>query len=190
MKKTYLSALIALASISAFGVKAQSNWNIGVMYTDQDVGFGDRDMKTAGLILNYKLTEHYSFEARIAKSVKEHKLDWVNPIGNYREKIDYQNALYFKAAYPIFREFTLYGLAGYTESELEIESFGERQDGSFYPATFEHKESGFAYGVGLDYEINSQFSIFVEHQKLPNYEVGSIVSYDWKITSLGINYRF
>ena len=104
--------------------------------------------------------------------------------------MDYQNALYFKASYPIFREFTLYGLAGYTESKLEIESFGQRQDGSFYPTTFEQKDSGFAYGVGLDYEINNHFSVFLEHQKLPDYEIGSSASFDWETTSLGINYRF
>lgn len=75
MKKTYLSALILLSSTLVFEASAESNWNIGAMYTDQDKSIGGRDIKTAGVILNYELTEYLSFEARIAKGVKEHKLD-------------------------------------------------------------------------------------------------------------------
>jgi opacity protein-like surface antigen len=117
------------------------------------------------------------------------------PKDSYSEDIDSQVSLLLKASYPISESFKLYGLAGYTKTKIEINGLGQTNDskgniiGDYH---FEHtiSEGGFSYGLGLNYQINEQFSFFADYQVLADYAPNRDFSENWDSTTVGINYYF
>ena len=92
-----------------------------------------------------------------------------------------------------FNSFKLYGLAGYTNTKIEINGLGQLNDSEGnitgnYPYKHTESESGFSYGAGLGYQINAQFNVFIDYQVLPDFEPNSNFSKSWESTTIGVNY--
>jgi opacity protein-like surface antigen len=186
-----------LTSVYVSTVSAENNWYLGALYNAQEISIPDRDFNTAGVIAGYQLNEYFALETRFTTGTSGYSGSYgaTKPEGSYKEEIDTQASLLIKASYPIFHSFKFYGLAGYTNTKLEINGLGQNNDsqgnitGDF---PFKHSEShsGFSYGLGLDYQINSKFNVFIDYQVLPDFEPNSTISKSWKSTTIGVNYSF
>jgi len=174
------------------------NWYVGALYNSQEISLDDRDFNAVGIIAGYQYNQYFALEARINKGTSGYASTYTAfdaQKNNYSEDIDSQVSISLKASYPIFKSFSIYGLAGYTETKLKIKGLGQSYDsnGSFignYSYKITEKDKGFSYGIGLNYQVNQQFNLFVDHQVLPDFEPGSNYSKSWKSTSIGLNYYF
>jgi opacity protein-like surface antigen len=199
MKKSLPLVFIILASTSvSTAFAADDNWYLGALYNAQEISMNGRDFNTAGIITGYQYNEYFALEARLSTGTSGYSTTYGAPQsseGDYKEDIDTQGSLLIKASYPIFESLSFYGLAGYTKTKLEINGVGSTNDSNgniIGNYSFKHTESdsGFSYGVGLNYQINEKFNIFVDYQVLPDFEPQPNFSKSWKSTSIGVNYSF
>ncbi|WP_286272650.1 porin family protein [Thalassotalea hakodatensis] len=194
MKKLLFFTL--LASTYATTVCAEDSWYIGAFYNTQEIS-PVRDFNSAGFIAGYQYNEYFALETRFAAGTSGYSGSYggTKPEGSYKEDIDTQASLLIKASYPLFDSFKVYGLAGYSNTKLEINGLGQDK-GSVgtitddLPFKRSESESGFSYGFGLDYQINAQLKVFVDYQILPDFEPNSSFSRSWKSTTIGVNYSF
>jgi opacity protein-like surface antigen len=197
MKKLLPLTFVILASTSVFPVSATDNWYLGVQYNAQEISISGRDFNTAGIIAGYQYNEYFSLETRVNVGASGYSTsyDGTEFSGSYKEDIDTQASLLIKASYPIFDSFKLYGLAGYTKTKIEISGLGQTNDSEGnivgnYPFELSKSESGFSYGLGLDYQLNEQFNFFIDYQVLPDFEPSANFSKSWKSATIGVNYSF
>ncbi|KZX00017.1 hypothetical protein JL49_13965 [Pseudoalteromonas luteoviolacea] len=114
---------------------------------------------------------------------------------DYKEDINYQISLSAKAAYYFTDDFKVYGMLGYTDTELKIATVaGIYIDDVFQghrAAKIYEDVSGLSYGIGISYALNGQFAVFLDHQRLPDFDVGRPEdSFRWDSTTLGVTYSF
>lgn len=197
--KVFLSlTCLTLASALVAPASAESNWYVGAAYNSQEFSVPGRDFNAAGLIAGYQFHEYFSVEARGLTGTSGYSSFYGTPDepeGNYSEDIDTQVSLLFKASYPIFASFNVYGMAGYTQTKLDIKGLTQinDEDGNIIgssPFQTSYTEEGFSYGVGLSYDITARFNVFIDYQVLPDFEPNSNVSASWNSTTVGLNYRF
>jgi hypothetical protein len=189
MKKLIPLTFAMLVSTYTSTVCADNNWYLGASYNAQNISLNDRDFNTAGVVAGYKYNQYFAIETRFSSGTSGYSN------GSYSEDIDTQASLSIRASYPIFDSFKLYGLAGYTNTKLKIKGVGYMIDSSgniikSYPFKVTDSDSGLSYGLGLNYEINEQFNIFIDYQVLPDFEPTSTFSKSWKSTTIGVNYSF
>lgn len=196
MKKLLPLAITILASSYVATANAEDSFYIGALYNAQDLS-ANRDFNAAGIVAGYKYNQYFALETRLAKGTSGYAFYYVEPQpgGGYEEDIDKQISLSIKASYPIFESFQVYGLVGFTKTKLEIYRYGPVFDseGNFFEAgPFEstQSESGLSYGIGLDYQINQQFNIFIDYQILPDILQLANYSRRSKSTTIGISYSF
>jgi hypothetical protein len=196
MKKLLPICIVLIAS--PLQASEVDNWYVGALYNSQEISIHDRDFNAAGIIAGYQYNQYFAVETRFNKGTSGYSTSY-NTIDSrkngYKEDIDSQASISLKASYPIFESFSIYGLAGYTETKLKIQGVGQNYDssGSFIGNyTYKHtqKENGLSYGIGLNYQVNKQLHFFVDHQVLPDFEPSSNYSKNWKSTSVGFNYYF
>jgi len=198
MKRLLPLAFTILTSTYASTVNAENSWYLGALYNAQEISTHGRDFNTAGIIAGYQYNKYFALETRFSTGTSGYSSFYgtpEEPWGSYSEDIDTQASLLIKASYPIFNSFKLYGLAGYTNTKLEINGLGQYNDSEGnitgnYPYTLTESESGFSYGLGLDYQINEHFYVFIDYQVLPDFEPSSNFSKSWESTSIGVNYYF
>ncbi|MCC5879795.1 MAG: porin family protein [Idiomarina sp.] len=197
--KVFLSlTCLTLASALVAPASAESNWYVGAAYNAQEFSVPGRDFNAAGLIAGYQFHEYFSVEARGLTGTSGYSSFYGTPDepeGNYSEDIDTQVSVQLKASYPIFESLRIYGLAGFTQTKLEINGYGQYndEDGNItgnYPYRMTYTDDGFSYGAGLSYGITTRFDVFVDYQVLPNFEPNSNISRSWNSTTIGVNYRF
>jgi hypothetical protein len=197
MKKLLPLTFTLLASTYTSNVNAENSWYLGALYNAQEISMHGRDFNSAGLIAGYQYNDYFALETRFTAGISGYSGSYggTTAEGSYKEDIDTQASLLIKASYPIFNSFKVYGLAGYTNTKLEINGLGQYNDSEGnntgdYP--FKHKESegGLNYGLGLDYQINAEFNVFIDYQVLPDFEPNSSFSKSWKSTTIGVNYFF
>lgn len=187
---------LTLASVYVAPANAESNWYVGALYNAQE--FSVQDFNAAGVIGGYDFNDYFALEARVSTGTSGYSTFYGTPDlpeDEYSEDIDTQASLLLKASYPIFESFKVYGMAGYTQTRLEINGYGQYndEDGEItgnYPYRMTYTEDGFSYGAGLSYSITARFNIFIDHQVLPNFEPNADVSRSWKSTTIGVNYQF
>ncbi|AEP28312.1 porin family protein [Brumicola nitratireducens] len=196
MKKLLPLAITILTSSYAATANAEDSFYIGALYNVQEIS-ADRDLNTAGIVAGYRYNQYFALETRLAKGTSGYSFYFETPQydGGYEEDIDSQISLSIKASYPIFESFQVYGLVGFTKTELEINATGPRlnSEGDFFevlPYGFTESESGLSYGIGVDYQINEQFNIFIDYQILPDFEPQANFSSSWKSTTIGFSYSF
>ncbi len=198
VKKLIPLTFTMLVSTYTSTVCADNNWYLGASYNAQDISSYSGDFNTAGLVAGYHYNKYFALETRFATGLSGYKGTFGHPEsieGSYNEDINSQISLSVKASYPIFQSFSLYGLAGYTKTKVEISGTGTidyPDAGSFvnFPFKFTKSESGLSYGLGLAYSINEQFNLFIDYQVLPDFEPSSTYSKSWKSTTIGVNYSF
>ena len=71
---------------------------------------------------------------------------------------DYSYGLYIKPQYPINKKIKLYGLLGYAQTKISFDN-----EAAFNGITNNYtNQSDFSYGAGLDYNINDDWSVFID----------------------------
>lgn len=189
---------------------ADNNLYFGALYNAQDISIQSRDFNTAGIVLGYKYNKYFSLETRFSTGTSGYSDLWGTrddlPWESYSEDIGMQSSLFIKASYPVLDSFSIYGLFGYSNTKLDVTNSREipDSDGDLI-ASHSYKDTekynGFSYGIGLDYKLNEQFSLFLDYNVLPKFKPTSLSSQSWtfgssqddiswKSTTLGINYLF
>lgn len=201
MKKILLLTISILASTYASTTLAEevNGWYLGALYNSQKISlYGSREFKSVGATAGYKINEIFSLETRLHTGTSGYSFD-LSSFGSegmkYKQEIEYQGHLLVKASYSITEAFKVYGLAGYTKTKTEITTSLSHTDLSgntnvTYPYQYSENIDGFSYGVGLDYQINNQFSVFVDYLILSDFDIYQNSSGSWNSLNLGINYSF
>ena len=112
----------------------------------------------------------------------------------------YSPRFLIKASYPITNDFNIYALAGLSITQSKLNGTARRfsADGSYEDIIYEDSstDNGFSYGVGVNYQLNKHFSLFIDYQMLPELERYSFLSDldsdadNWSNISIGANYFF
>jgi opacity protein-like surface antigen len=187
MKKSLFIVLATFALTSSLKVLANDVWYIGALYNKQDVSTFSHDFKSAGLILGYQYNKYLSLETRLSTGTSGYTSLYGPTKGDYKEDIDTQSSFLIKATYPIFKSFNVYGLAGYSNTAFEVKFSADDKNADILAIDQTETASGFSYGIGLNYQINKQFNIFVDYQVLPEI---TFFSKGLRSTSIGVNYCF
>ncbi len=198
MKKILPLTFTILASTYGATASADNHWYLGALYNAQEISMQGRDFNTAGIIAGYTFNEYFAIETRLATGTSGYSSFYgtqESKVEDYSEDIDSQTSIFIKASYPFFESFNVYGLAGYTKTKIEVNGLGQSIDpngniSESYPVNYTKSESGFSYGVGLNYQLNEQFNIFVDYQILPDFEPFPNISKSWQSTTVGVNYYF
>jgi opacity protein-like surface antigen len=207
MKKLISLTCMVLASSYVSSACADDSWYLGALYSVQKISSGVKaqnlpskiDLEAVGLLAGYKFNQYFSLEARLAKGTSGYSetfvyLEQIAPETYHNVDLDSQFSLLVKASYPIYQSFSLYGIAGYTESRIKITGLGINNDyfNKFESVPYGHtrKDSGFSYGVGLNYQLTEEVNVFADYQVLPDYELGYDLSKDWGSTTIGVSYSF
>ena len=197
MNKILPLVLTTLALPFAFTANAsnEGDWYVGAQYSAQELtSLPDRDFQTAGVVAGYQYNQFFSLETRFNTGTSGYSSYPFSVDGfsdaEYKEKIDTQASLFIKGSYPIFNSFNIYALAGLTKSKYEITTTNSYTDleGNTtvtYPSLIKFSESGFSYGLGLNYQLTDAFTVFVDYKVLPE-----LMGSSWKSTSLGVSYSF
>lgn len=193
---------LLISAILSLGFQAQADeaqkWLIGTQYSFHSISFTpNREPETIGLIGGYRISEYFALEARYSFDTSGYSSAiFVNgEQEEYKEEIDTHVSLLLKAYYPVFNSINLYLLAGFSESKYKITTSSSFTDldgntAVTYPAEINFSESGFTYGLGLDYRLNDKFLVFVDFEILPDIKVGSDRTIDWSATNIGVKYSF
>lgn len=201
MKKALPLTMCILAStyVSTALAEETNDWYIGASYNSQTISlYGSRDFQTAGAIAGYKINDVFSIETRLHTGISGYSYNFSESgfeDQKYKQDIEYQGHILAKASYTITEAFKVYALAGYTKTKTEITTSLPSTDLSgntnvTYPYQFSENVDGFGYGVGLDYQINNQFSVFIDYQVLPDFDIYRDSSGSWDSLNLGVNYSF
>ncbi|WP_290786999.1 porin family protein [Halomonas sp.] len=83
-------------------------------------------------------------------------------------ELDYLVGAYAKGILPVAPEFRLYGLAGFTEVDVDID-----------------RESGFSYGAGAEFDVAPNLAVGADYMR---YLDKSDITFD--AASVGMRYRF
>ncbi|AAZ27902.1 MULTISPECIES: porin family protein [Colwellia] len=200
MKKALSFTMCILASTYASTALAEerNGWYIGALYNSQTISiYQSREFKSAGAIAGYKINDIFSIETRLHKGTSGYSFNLLEPgfeDKKYKQDLDYQGHILAKASYSITEAFNVYALAGYTKTKTEITTLEFHTDLSgntsvTYPHQYSENTDGFSYGVGLNYQIYNQFSVFVDYQVLPDFDKYQ-KSGSWDSLNLGVNYSF
>jgi len=95
--------------------------------------------------------------------------------------------LYVKPMYPISEDMNFYGLVGYGSADAEYKPNNNVSITS-------DSVSGFSWGIGADYLVSNNWSVFVDYTSIIDGESGSVdaINTDDSLTTinLGVNYQF
>lgn len=83
-------------------------------------------------------------------------------------ELDYLIGAYAKGILPVAPEFRLYGLAGFTEVDFDID-----------------RESGFSYGAGAEFDVAPNLSVGADYMRYLDKS-----RYNFDAASVGLRYRF
>jgi len=98
--------------------------------------------------VGYNFSKYLAVEFRGSKGVREG-----DQLG-----LDYSYGLYLKPQYPVNEELSIYALAGYAQTKISFEN-----EVAFNGISNDYTtQNGFSYGLGLDYKLNEEWSLFVD----------------------------
>ncbi len=120
---------------------------------DDGVKTQDETGKLVGLV-GYNVNEYIAVEGRIGGSIT---------MEDYADVMTY--SLFLKPQYPISEDFTIYGLLGFGLVQVE----GADGDEPAHPNVIGQEildDTSFQWGLGLNYKINEDLSIFIDYTKL------------------------
>jgi len=205
MKKPLILTLLTTPLMYLPTVQAadETNFYVGVQYSNQKItSTSEINLDTAGVVLGYQFNQYFSLETRL--NIGNSDYSSLCACGDeykdhvYKQEIDNQASLFIKGSYPISNDFSVYALAGITNSSYSLETKNHHSvtDGNktTTKVTFKdmgtNSESGFTYGLGINYQISKKFSGFLDYKILPDLAVSTLDSSSWKSASIGVNYTF
>lgn len=169
MKMSFLSltsaALLVSAGTFATSVQAQQSFNYPQGYVGGDAMFWNLDpdqgssRDSIGLRLRggAQFNDYFGVEGHLGTGGSDGGA-----------KLDYLAGAYAKGIFPVAPEVRLYGLAGFTEVELDSD-----------------RESGFSYGGGAELDIAPQLSVGADYMRYLDKS-----DYTFDAASVGLRYRF
>ncbi|MCJ8294627.1 MAG: porin family protein [Colwellia sp.] len=181
----------------------ENDFYMGVQYSNQKISSSsDINLDSAGIVLGYQLNQYLAFETRLNIGTSEYSSlcacgdEYKEHV--YKQKVDNQASLFVKGEYPISNDFSVYALAGITNSSYSLETKNNYTivEGNssvtslMFTDTGKHSESGFTYGIGINYQLSKKISAFFDYQVLPDLAVKTLDSSSWKSANIGINYTF
>ena len=203
MKKALSLAVTVLASTYFSPISANENnsWYIGGLYSSLDLSGlvpDPHDFSSAGILGGYQYNEYFYFEARFSKGVEgaEYNFDYRGiEFDDSTADIDYQWALLVKAAYPVTDVFNFYATAGLSQIKIDQQTVVPVFNSDLVAVgsnTYNThvNQNGFTYGVGLSYQVNNKFNIFIDYQILPDWEPISFPSRNWDSINIGFKSAF
>jgi len=102
--------------------------------------------------VGYNFFKYLALEFRGTKGVKD---------GDHLG-LDYSYGLYLKPQYPINEDFNVYGLLGYAQTKITFDN-----EVAFNGISNNYtKQNDFTFGVGVDYNLNDNWSLFVDVMRL------------------------
>jgi len=133
----------------------------GMMNTEASLTDGeitaslDIDHSTVMLQAGYQFNPYIAIEGRYWTAIADADVT-ASVTGEGSESADLSDdstawGIYVKPMYPVTSEFTVYGLLGYGNVEIDLDG-GSMLD-----------ESQFQWGLGASYAINDNFSVFVDY---------------------------
>ncbi|WP_199610224.1 porin family protein [Flocculibacter collagenilyticus] len=179
--------LILGSSLSPVQANESSDWYVGGAYSAQEIS--TNDYKLLGASLGYQFNEHLALEMRALKGISGEQFS-----GDFSHKIKHQASLSLKGSYPLSSSVDIYGLVGWTTSEVRAAGYAiilvdENNVTLVEPYVQTDTENGYSFGAGLEYKLNANISLYSEFQFLPDADHISN-SENWKSISLGFNYHF
>lgn len=198
-----IAALLMMGTTApalAFDFTVPEDLYLGGSYSAQQYSgnLTDRNLQTLGFTLGYKFNEYLAVETRLNRGVSGYASFYDLPgstIGDYREQLGWQSIIAVKGSYPIVSNLSVYGLVGYSKSELEIDllsAYADPQSGqtTHTPARLSVTENGVAYGLGFKLQTGKNMDIYLDYQRLPDFNPMNSISFSWKAVTLGANYYF
>ncbi|MDX5434964.1 MAG: porin family protein [Halomonas sp.] len=164
-----LAVLAAVLMATAFASSAQAQQYQMPMYPQAYVGadamFWELDpdrgpsADSVGLRLNggMKFNDYLAAEAHLGTGGSDGAVD-----------LEYLVGAYAKGILPVSQEFRLYGLAGFTEVDFDID-----------------RESGFSYGGGAEFDVAPNLAIGADYMRYLDKS-----DYTFDAASVGVRYRF
>lgn len=178
--------VIALACVGSTAQAAESDyaweWDMrayfGASYSPMQVSIGDADynLGAAGATLGWNFNDYVAIEGNVMAGVNN---DSDAPYGDVKLESSY--TVFMKAEYPVkvSKNFTFspHVLAGASKTHVDSDQYDDL------------KESGFAYGAGVDFILYKHFSINADYL---NYVDSSSDDVDFKVDGLrlGLTYKF
>ncbi len=186
LKRSVLGIILATGVASHVCAENQRGFYVGAQYNvhslESDTGTGD--MGSLGVATGYKFNQYISIEGRADLGIKDYSE--TEDDGTVLT-IDAKNSLsaYIKGSYPLSKQFTVYGLAGFhnTKYELSVHYQG-------LSASVSEKESGFAYGAGVEFSPTQNWSFGLEYVVLPEAELLEGFTLDADNLTFLARYRF
>jgi len=193
-------ALLVSGLLTAVSSQAEDYWYAGAQYSAQNVDlYGEDSFDTFGINGGYRINEYLALEGRFNYNItsNEQQVVLYSPlIMTRKEELDTQIAFLAKFSFLRYDDFNAYAIAGYTMSYVDVVEISlteERIPGvSPYEGLpeREYKRSGFTYGLGVEYQLNEQFTLFADYQVLPEFHYANGEHNEWHSLNIGVNYRF
>lgn len=160
------SASAALLLAGAFASTAQAQQPMGIQpYIGGDAMFWELDpdggpsAESTGLRLRggAQFNDYFAVEGHLGSGGSD------GPI-----ELDYLVGAYAKGILPLADEFRLYGLAGYTEVDLDVD-----------------RESDFSYGAGAEFDLTPNLAVGADYMRYLDQDDNT-----FDAASVGLTYRF
>ena len=156
----------------------------------------DTDHNAGMLQAGYKVNPYFAVEARywFASSEDDMWTDTDGETGN--SSVDYDAwGIYVKPMYPVTDAFDIYALLGYADTSYDMTLYPPSSTTPYPVAGL--GDSGFSWGLGAAYDINENFSVFVDYVSLYDDTVTATLdgdSYSTDVQSdswnFGVTYKF
>jgi len=133
---------------------------------------GQDRIGNAALLVGYDINEYVAAEARYTASIAKKDNAKMSSI-----------SIFLKPQYPVSEELSVYGLLGY--GQVKIDSNNQ--------TNVDVSKGAFQWGLGIDYDVTSDISMFVEYASLAHNIDGTFLTSDSASVdalSVGLTYRF
>ena len=144
----------------------------GVSLNFASVKKGQDRVGNVTLLLGYDINSYVALEGRYTTLVTSEDKAKMNSL-----------SIFLKPQYAVSDELSIYGLLGYGKVKIESQN----------KANVDVNKGSFQWGLGLDYDLTSDISMFVEYTSLAHNMDGAFItanSASVDALSIGLTYRF
>ncbi len=163
-------------------IAAEKNSYLGIAFaSEKSSSYFHEEDALAGILLKsgYDFHKNTGIEFRISTTLQSEE----------KIKHDYSIGLYFKPKAQLMQNFTVYGLLGYGKHRI---SFPKEETANGITDN-QTSVSAFSYGVGMEYRIANEWSLFLETMQVVDESKEQLEGkYAIEVQGIyfGINYRF
>lgn len=171
MKRLIAASIAALCAASA---SADSTYSVELNKTSYEDNTLEAQSNALSVVYRNPLNDNFSFNAKFGIGIFDDNVDGLGNAADF--SIDYLAGVYVQYDLMPTSDFNVFATLGYTQTELSVKSsFGD----------FSETESSLSYGIGADYQLNEDFSIYLEAAKLIDDEPAELSSYN-----IGFEFNF